>query len=68
VKKSSLSDWGVVIHPDIGHKILRHMVKELACYDLRFLSYGQKTAIFGNFLPKKTETSEDPSLILILLR
>ena len=25
------------------------MVKELALYDLRFLSYGQKPAIFGYF-------------------
>ena len=40
---------GVVIHPDVGHKILRPMVKELALYDLRFLSYGQKTPIFGHF-------------------
>ena len=40
---------GVVIRPDIGHKILRPMVKELALYDLRFFSYGQKTAIFGHF-------------------
>ena len=26
------------------------MVKELAFYDLRFLSYDQKTAIFSHFL------------------
>ena len=40
---------GVIIHPDVGHKILRPMVIELALYDLRFLSYGPKTAIFGHF-------------------
>ena len=32
--------WGVFIRPDVGQKILRPMVKELALYDLRFLSYG----------------------------
>ena len=47
VKKIKFIGLGVVIHPDVGHKILRHMVKELALYDLRFLSYGQKT----DFLP-----------------
>ena len=57
MKKSSLSDWGVVIHPDVGHKILRPMVKESALYDLRFLSYGQKTAIFGNFFKNGQNSS-----------
>jgi len=37
------------MHPDISHKILRPMVKELALYDLQFLSYGRKTGIFGHF-------------------
>ena len=40
---------GVVIHPDVGHKILRAMAKELALYNLCFFSYGQKTAVFGPF-------------------
>ena len=40
---------GVVIHSDVWHKILRPMVKELALYDLRSLSYGKKIAIFGIF-------------------
>ena len=42
----------IVIHTDVGHKILRPMVKELALYNLRFLSYGQKTAFSAIFLKK----------------
>ena len=28
--------FGVIIHPDVGQKILRPMVKALALYDLQF--------------------------------
>ena len=36
----------VVIHPDVGHKILRPMVKEFALHNLQFFSYGQKTSFW----------------------
>ena len=49
--------FGVIIHPDVSQKILRHMVKELAFYDLQFLSYGKKTVIYWPFLKKMAKKS-----------
>ena len=45
---------GVIIHPDVGHKILRPIVKELGKYNLRFSSYIRKTVFFSYFQAKKT--------------
>ena len=52
IETQILKFWilGVVIHPEMQSKILRPMVKELAQFDLPFLSYGQITANFDHFL------------------
>ena len=50
-KSQILNFWnmGVAIHPELHFEILRTMVKKVTQLDLPFLSYGQKTAIFGHF-------------------
>ena len=42
----------VVIHLDVSHKILRPIVKELALYNLWFLSYSKKNLLFWPFFQK----------------
>ena len=45
----------VVIYPEIHIEIIRLMVKELAQFDLAFLSYSQKTVIFGHLLKNQNK-------------
>ena len=47
---------GVVIHPEISHKILRPMVKELPLYNLHFLVMAKKLN-FGQSFSKMAQNS-----------